>query len=144
MPVQVTIDKQQKTLTITMPLQSARTSATGKTRVIASTHGCHVTELNRLGRPIVVSANAFVYSSPQPKETGAGSATRGNTPGKDRRSKITAVVSGKSRDTQNHKTRPGIVPAPRICLRDARLVGHAPHGSRRLEDVRVSSVQRQC
>jgi hypothetical protein len=108
MPVQVTIDKQQKTLTITMPLQSARTSATGKTRVIASTHGCHVTELNRLGRPIVVSANAFVYSSPQPKETGAGSATRGKTPGKDRRSKITAVVSGKSRDTQNPKTRPGI------------------------------------
>ena len=68
MPVEVAIDKQQKTLTITMPLQSARASASGKTRVIASTHGCHVTELKRLGRPIVVTANAFVYGGNHPKQ----------------------------------------------------------------------------
>jgi hypothetical protein len=45
MPVQVAIDKLEKTLTITIPLQSARTSASGKTHVIASPHGCHVTDL---------------------------------------------------------------------------------------------------
>jgi hypothetical protein len=117
MPVKVAIDKQEQTLTITMPLQSARASASGKTKVIASTHGCHVTDLKRLGRPIVVSANAFIYSNGQPKEivpneTGAGSATRREIKSaKDRRSKITAVVSGKSRHTQNPKTRP----ASQLC-----------------------------
>src|SRR5690349_4405226 len=100
MPVSVAIDKKEKTLTITMPLQSARESASGKTRVIASTRGCHVTDLKRLGRPIVVSANAFIYSIGQPEqimpnETGAGSAKRGKIkPAKNRRSKITAVPSG--------------------------------------------------
>jgi hypothetical protein len=114
MAVRVTINKPENTLTITMPLQSARASASGKTKVIASTHGCHVTDLKRLGRPIVVSANAFIYSSGQPKqimpsETGAISATRRKIkPAKDRQSKITALVSGKSRDTQNPKTHPGI------------------------------------
>jgi hypothetical protein len=61
MAVQVSVNKQEKTLTITVPLQSARTSASGKTKVIASTHGCHVTELKRLGQSVVVTANAFVY-----------------------------------------------------------------------------------
>src|SRR6266478_3353712 len=106
MTVQVAIDKHEKTLTITIPLQSARTSASGKTKVIASTHGCHVTELKRLGRPIVVTANAFIYSIEQPKqitpnETDAGSVTRGKIkPGKDHRSKITSMASGKRRDTK--------------------------------------------
>jgi len=68
MAVRVTINKPENTLTITMPLQSARASASGKTRVIASTHGCHVTDLKRLGRPIVVTANAFVYGGKQPKQ----------------------------------------------------------------------------
>ena len=68
MATQVSIDKREKTLTITIPLQSARASASGKTRVIASTHGCHVTDLKRLGRPIVVTANAFVYSGKEPKQ----------------------------------------------------------------------------
>ena len=61
MPVQVAINRRDKTLTITMPLQSARTSASGKTQVIASTHGCQVTDLKRLGQSVVVTANAFVY-----------------------------------------------------------------------------------
>lgn len=82
MPVQVAINKHEKTLTITMPLQSARRSASGKTLVIASTHGSQVTDLKRLGRPIVVTANAFVYGDKFPKqitssETAAGSVTRG-------------------------------------------------------------------
>ncbi len=106
MPVQVAIDKHAKTLTIMMPLQSARASASGKTKVIASTHGCHVTDSKRLGRPIVVTANAFIYGGKQPKvatpnETKAASATRGKIKReKDRRSKITAVVSGKRTDTK--------------------------------------------
>jgi hypothetical protein len=88
-----------------MPLQSARRSASGKTKVIASTHGCHVTELKRLGRPIVVTANAFVYGIEQPKqitpnETEAGSATRRKVKPEKDRYKITAVASGKRRDAK--------------------------------------------
>ena len=114
MPVQVAINKPENTLTITLPLQSARASASGKTRVIASTHGCHVTDLKRLGRPIVVTANAFVYSNSQPKqimpgEAGGSSATLGKIKSaKDRRPKRPAVVSRKSRGTQNPKTPTGI------------------------------------
>jgi hypothetical protein len=106
MPVQVAIDKRENTLTITMPLQSARASASGKTRVIASTHGCHVTDLKRLGRPIVVTANAFVYSGSAPRtitrnKTGGRSATRGKIKReKDQRPKIPTAVSGKTTDTK--------------------------------------------
>jgi hypothetical protein len=106
MPVQVAIDKKEKTLTITMQLQSARASASGKTEVIASTHGCYVTELKRLGRPIVVMANAFVYSSGHGKETNPNKteisdATQGKIKQeKDGRSKITAVVSPKRSDAE--------------------------------------------
>jgi hypothetical protein len=106
MPVKVAIDRQEKTLTITMPLQSARVSASGKTKVIASSHGCHVSDLKRLGRPIVVTANAFVYSGKQAKqitrhEPEVVSPARGKTKReKDRRSKITAVVSGQTKATK--------------------------------------------
>ena len=112
MPIKVAVDKRENTLTITMPLQSARASASGKTKVIASTHGCHVTELKRLGRPIVVTANAFVYGGKQatqitPNETEAASAIRGKVKReKDRRSKIIEAVSGKRTDTKgSYETR---------------------------------------
>jgi hypothetical protein len=71
MSTQVAIDKHEKTLTITIPLQRARMSASGKTQVIASSHGNQITELKRLGRPIVVTANAFVYSNKEPKKGGS-------------------------------------------------------------------------
>jgi hypothetical protein len=59
-----TIDPQMKTISITMPLQTARPSrSTGKTLVIATTHGCQVTDARRFGRPVVVTANAFVYAN---------------------------------------------------------------------------------
>jgi hypothetical protein len=115
MPVQVAIDKRENTLTITMPLQSARASASGKTKVIASTHGCHVTDLKRLGRPIVVTANAFVYSGKQPKvatpnETEADSATRSKIKREqNRRSKTTWVVSGTGREPKAPNRRASVM-----------------------------------
>jgi hypothetical protein len=59
----VNIDRAKQTITLTMPLQKACPSkSTGKTLVIASTHGCQMTDARRLGRPVVVTANAFVYA----------------------------------------------------------------------------------
>jgi hypothetical protein len=87
MQTQVAIDRQEKTLTITIPLQSARVSASGKTKVIASTHGCHVSDLKRLGRPIVVRPTPSSTAAKQPKqitpnETEAVSPARGKTNGR--------------------------------------------------------------
>jgi hypothetical protein len=51
-----------KTLIIRLPLQKPVPSkASGKTLVIASTHGVVTTAARHRGRPIVVVANAFVY-----------------------------------------------------------------------------------
>jgi hypothetical protein len=63
MPVTVQIDRSKQTLTVTMSLEKAHPSkSSGKTLVIASTHGCQVTDARRLGRAVVVTANAFIYS----------------------------------------------------------------------------------
>jgi hypothetical protein len=59
MPVSVKLDPKKKTLTIKMPLEKARRSASGKTLVVASTHGCKISEAVLSGRPVVVTANAF-------------------------------------------------------------------------------------
>jgi len=71
MPVTVQIDRSKQTLTVTMPLEKARPSrSSGKTLVIASTHGCQVSDARRLGRAVVVTANAFIYSHKRdPTET---------------------------------------------------------------------------
>ena len=51
-----------KTLIIHLPLQTPVPSkSSGKTLVIASTHGAVATEVRYRGKPIVVVANAFVY-----------------------------------------------------------------------------------
>jgi hypothetical protein len=70
MPVSVKLDPKKKTLTIKMPLEKARRSASGKTLVVASTHGCKISEAVLSGRPVVVTANAFVYPRKQPSRPG--------------------------------------------------------------------------
>jgi len=51
-----------KTLVIRLPLQEPeRSKSSGKTMVIASTHGAVTTAASYRGRPIVVVANAFFY-----------------------------------------------------------------------------------
>lgn len=64
MLVSAKIDRKRKTLTITLPLQKAAPSrSTGKTLVVASSHGCQTTEALHSRRPIVVTANAFIYAA---------------------------------------------------------------------------------
>jgi hypothetical protein len=69
MPVTVNVDRSKRTLTITMPLQKATPSrSSGKTLVVATTHGCQTTEARHSGRPIVLTAHAFIYAASQPKK----------------------------------------------------------------------------
>ena len=68
MLVSARIDNKRKSLTITMPLQKATPSkSSGKTLVVASTHGCQTTEARHSGHPIVVTANAFIYAASRSK-----------------------------------------------------------------------------
>jgi hypothetical protein len=71
MEITTKINRQKRTITITMPLQKASPSkSSGKTLVVASTHGCQTTKARHSGRPIVVTANAFVYATSQLKGKG--------------------------------------------------------------------------
>jgi hypothetical protein len=68
----VSIDQSKKTITMTLPLQQARPSkSSGKTLVIASTHGCQVTDAKRLGRPVFVTANFLVYAAEKKRVKGS-------------------------------------------------------------------------
>jgi hypothetical protein len=55
-------------LVITIPLQEPKLSASGKTMVIASTHGTRRTAAQFDGKAVCVSANAFVYPEPSDAE----------------------------------------------------------------------------
>jgi hypothetical protein len=68
MEVTARINRKKRTLVIEMPLQKpAPSRSSGKTLVVATTHGCKTTEARHSRRPIVVTANAFVYLGPQQK-----------------------------------------------------------------------------
>jgi hypothetical protein len=54
------IDKAKGTLTVTIALQEAKASASGKTLVIASTHGNQATGINVDGRPVILGLNAYL------------------------------------------------------------------------------------
>jgi hypothetical protein len=58
----LTIDRAKKTVTVVMPLETAHPSkATGKTRLIASTHGSRVSQVSYSRRPVCFTANVFFY-----------------------------------------------------------------------------------
>lgn len=63
----VKLDKRKKMITIQLPLEKPRISASGKTLLIGSTHGLRTGEAQHGGQPIVVVANAFVYPQPKPE-----------------------------------------------------------------------------
>ena len=48
-------------LVLTLPLGKPTPSASGKTLVVASSHGNQKTEAKVDGKPIVVGVNAYVY-----------------------------------------------------------------------------------
>ena len=73
MQITTKINRQKRTITITIPLQKAMPSkSSGKTLVVASTHGCVTTEACHSGRPVVITANAFIYAASKRKRTAHG------------------------------------------------------------------------
>ena len=61
MEVTARINRQRKTLIIEIPYQRAAPSSSGKTIVVATTHGGKATNVHHRGRPVIVIASAFVY-----------------------------------------------------------------------------------
>lgn len=58
----IQIDRQNKTVTITMPLEKPRPSrSTGKTKVIATTGGLKTSEESYARQPVCFTANVFFY-----------------------------------------------------------------------------------
>ena len=60
MGVAVTIDEKARTLTVVVDLQEPTRSASGKTLVVASTHGNVVTTATVQGRPVTLGLNAYI------------------------------------------------------------------------------------
>ena len=54
----VTIEKTD--LVIRIPMQSPAPSASGKTLIVASSHGNHATTATVNGKPLIVSVNAYI------------------------------------------------------------------------------------
>lgn len=57
--MKVTISKDNKTLTIEIPLEDPQPSASGKTMVVASTRGNMTTTATYDGKPLTVGLNVY-------------------------------------------------------------------------------------
>ena len=69
MSISIEIDKATKMLIIKLPLEKLRLSASGKTEVLASSHGCQSGEARYRGRPVAVTANAFIFRRAKSKSS---------------------------------------------------------------------------
>lgn len=58
--MKVHIDEKARTLTITIDLEAPHASASGKTLVVASTHGNTATTAVIDGKPVIVGLNAYI------------------------------------------------------------------------------------
>jgi len=58
--MKATIDEKNKTLTIVIDLEEPHPSGSGKTLVVASTHGNQTTEATLNGQSIIVGVNAYI------------------------------------------------------------------------------------
>ena len=54
------IDEQAKTLTLVLELQDPTPSASGKTLVVATTHGNVPSQVQIDGKPLIVGVNAYI------------------------------------------------------------------------------------
>ena len=54
------IDEAAKTLTLILDLQEPTPSASGKTLVVATTHGNQPTDVTVDGQPVIVGVNAYI------------------------------------------------------------------------------------
>ena len=67
MPVRVNIDKDRQCVVIELPMNKPRPSATGKTTLIATSHGLVSGAAVYSGRPVMVAASAFIYPDQPPQ-----------------------------------------------------------------------------
>lgn len=54
------MDEEAKTLTVVLDLQEPTPSASGKTLVVATTHGNVPTDVQIDGKPVIVGMNAYI------------------------------------------------------------------------------------
>ena len=54
------IDEEAKTLTLVLDLQEPTPSASGKTLVVATTHGNQPTDVKWNSEPVIVGVNAYI------------------------------------------------------------------------------------
>lgn len=57
------IDSKARTLTITIPIQRPTASKSGKTLVVATTHGNVVTGATVDGKPVTIGLNAYIHAA---------------------------------------------------------------------------------
>jgi hypothetical protein len=79
MSISVQLDKARKTLVIKMPVEKLRPSASGKSELVASSHGLQSGEASFRGRPIMVVANAFIFADKRSKSSGDKSKLKSKT-----------------------------------------------------------------
>lgn len=58
--MKASIDEKSKTLTIVIDLQAPAPSASGKTLVVASTHGNLQTDVMIQGKSVIIGLNAYI------------------------------------------------------------------------------------
>lgn len=61
--MKVTIDEKKKTLTIEMDLETPKPSASGKTLVVASSHGNVKTNATVKGKEVTVGVNCYIKNA---------------------------------------------------------------------------------
>ncbi len=62
MPDPLTVTREGDTLVIRIPLQAPAPSSSGKTLVVASTHGNQKTGIQIDGKDVFIGVNAYVYA----------------------------------------------------------------------------------
>jgi len=61
----LTVTRDGDTLVVRIPIEAPKPSSTGKTLVIASTHGNQKTGIQIDGKDVYVGVNAYVYAEPK-------------------------------------------------------------------------------
>lgn len=61
------VKREKNKLTIELPLEPPTASKSGKSDVIASTHGVVTTQVRYKGKPVAIVVNAFVYRDRGPR-----------------------------------------------------------------------------
>ncbi|MDE3111786.1 MAG: hypothetical protein KGK34_02485 [Chloroflexota bacterium] len=59
------VTREGDTLVIRIPIETAKPSASGKTLVVASTHGNQRAGIQIDGKDVFVGVNAYVYAEPK-------------------------------------------------------------------------------